>query len=67
MCICVVQMLAVDLSILVSEGDMKGLESDSDSINRQSVGQWEAELLQERLQELQPTGDAESADSVTKV
>lgn len=61
-----VQMLAVDLSILVSGVDLNVLESDSDisrRINHQSVIQWEAELLQERLQEFLHA----AADSETQV
>lgn len=61
-----VQMLTVDLSICVSGLDrmdsaaVDGLQHDS--VNQQEpsvIGQWEAELLQERLQELLHASPAE--------
>lgn len=65
-----VQMLTVDLSILVSGLDrvdsshLEGIESDSVSqleISADSISQWEAELLQERLHELLHAEDEDEA------
>ncbi|XP_041805547.1 uncharacterized protein CXorf38-like [Chelmon rostratus] len=69
------EMLTVDLSICVSgwdrmdSADMDGLECDSSSqseISADLISQWEAELLQERLQELLDTTAAADDDDDTK-
>ena len=72
---CFEQMLTVDLSVSVSgldqldSVDSDGLESDS---LRQSeaiadlISQWEAELLQEKLQELLHTDDEDAETQVQR-
>ena len=70
-----VQMLSIDLSIRVSGLDfidsavMDGLECDSVNQREPSpdlISQWEAELLQERLQELLHTADHDTQVQRTK-
>ncbi|XP_076601664.1 uncharacterized protein CXorf38 [Chaetodon auriga] len=69
------EMLSVDLSICVSGvdqmdfADMDGLECDSVSqseISADLISKWEAELLQERLQELLDTAAAADDDDDAK-
>lgn len=70
-------MLTVDLSICVSGLDrmdsayLDGIESDSVSqwvISGDLISQWEAELLQERLQELlRAAADEDNSDTKTQV
>ena len=74
-CFVFFQMLTVDLSIYASgwdqmdSADSDGLECDSASqlkISADLISQWEAELLQERLQELLHAAAAAPADDDTK-
>lgn len=53
----------------MDSADMDGLECDSSSqseISADLISQWEAELLQERLQELLDTTAADDDDDDTK-
>lgn len=78
-CLCAfffLQMLAVDLSIWISgvdqmdSVDLTGIETDSVSkweSTADLISQWEAELLQEKLQELLHAADDDHDDAKTQV
>lgn len=77
MCVLFVQMLTIDLSICVSgldqidSANLDGIECDSVSqweTSADLISQWEAELLQERLQELlHATANDDDDDTKTRV